>query len=101
MSNIHLLSESISVEEMAFAEYGKVHQKIKNLRAVGLGVSDELTAQEKRCLDEYRASSVHSNDYCSQMSLQFFYLGLLYYMYLVEWLHKRSALQVGQFERIY
>jgi hypothetical protein len=61
MSNIHLLDENISAAELAFAEYGKVHQKINNLRAAGLGVPVELSELEKHCLDEYRSSPIHAN----------------------------------------
>ena len=52
MSSIRLLIDNTPSADLAFARYSKVHQKINNLRAAGLGISVELGKQEKSILAE-------------------------------------------------
>ncbi len=53
---MHVVNDNISLQEFAFDEYCRVHQKVNNLRGAGLGVPDELRETEKRALDDYRSS---------------------------------------------
>ncbi len=55
MSSIRLLIDNTNGADLALAEYAKVHQKINNLQAAGLGVPGVLREQEQ-ALAQYSES---------------------------------------------
>jgi 4-aminobutyrate aminotransferase-like enzyme len=57
---MHLVNLTVSSRELAFNEYSKAHQKINNLRGVGLGVSADLVEDEKRALEEYKSPAAEA-----------------------------------------